>query len=415
MSAPSAVPWVLRAGQCFDGEAFRGATDVVIADGRITAVTEPTAYAPGIAVRDLGEDTTLLPGLVDAHVHLTWDCSPDPIGWHRDHDDDALLARARDNARRALAAGITTMRDLGGRGRVTLDLRHECATEATAGPTLLVSGPPITTPGGHCWFLGGESHGIPQIEAEVRRQLGAGVDVVKVMATGGNITPGSAPHESQFGPAELARVVELAHAGGVPVAAHAHGAPGVRDGLAAGVDTIEHCSFMTAEGIADDPELIAALAASEVAVSLTAGHLPGGAPPPALASRLEALLSHMHRLVDEGVTWVVGTDAGIAPSKPHDVLPWAVPMILDLGGTDLETVLAGCTSRAARAVGMGDRAGSVALGRSADVLVTDGRVDRDVSALRRPLLVLRRGVDVGGRLAAGAASALSPAPASGGD
>jgi imidazolonepropionase-like amidohydrolase len=155
-----------------------------------------------VTVENLG-DVTVLPGLVDAHQHLTWDCSPEPAAWHRGNADDALLERGRENARRALAAGITTVRDLGARGHVIAQLREECAADPAAGPTLIVSGPALTTPGGHCHFLGGECAGAAELVAAVARQAESGVDVIKVMATGGNVTPGSLPHGSEFGADEL--------------------------------------------------------------------------------------------------------------------------------------------------------------------------------------------------------------------
>lgn len=393
-AVPCGMVLVLRAGQVFDGERFLGERDVVIEDGTIREVTTPGSYAADVTVRDLGSSATLLPGLIDAHVHLSWDGSGDALAWFSGSSDAELLAEARRNARTTLAAGVTTVRDLGGRGRTLLDLRAECARDLAAGPTVLASGPPLTSVGGHCWFLGGEVDGAEQIRLALGHQLDAGVDVVKVMATGGNMTPGSAPHDSQFTVAELRQVVEIAHASGVPVAAHAHGVGGVRNALAARVDTIEHCSFMTAEGIAQDLDLVAELADSAIAVVFTPGTVPGGAPPPAIAARMAALLEHIHALVDRGVTWILSSDAGITPAKPHDVLPWAVPQAMQIDGVSLGDALRGCTSRAADVLGIGDRAGRLAAGRAADVLAVRGRVDLDPTALAEPLRVLRAGTRV---------------------
>ena len=251
----------LRAGQAFDGERFIGPVDVVLDGGDIVEVSPWREHGGDVALEDLG-DATVLPGLVDAHQHLSWDCSTEPLGWHQASDDGVLLETARANAERALRAGITTVRDLGARGAVGTDLRDGFAADPGTGPRILAAGPALTTPGGHCHFLGGECADGPELIAAVGRLADAGVDVIKVMATGGNVTPGSLPHEAQFGVDELQGVVEAAHRAGLPVAAHAHGTDGVVNALEAGVDTIEHCSFMTAEGIAQDPELIARLAAS---------------------------------------------------------------------------------------------------------------------------------------------------------
>jgi imidazolonepropionase-like amidohydrolase len=383
----------LRASQAFDGERFVGPVDVVIDDeGRVAEVSAWRDHGEGVAVESLGE-ATVLPGLIDAHQHLSWDCSPDPLGWHESSDDESLLEAARSNSRRALAAGITTVRDLGARGRVTLDLRDALAADLSAGPRVLAAGPALTTVGGHCHFLGGECSGSTELAAAVARLADSGVDVVKVMATGGNVTPGSLPHEPQFGGDELRAVVEAAHDRGLPVAAHAHGTRGVVHALDAGVDTIEHCTFMAAEGIEQDRQLVERLAATATPVVLTAGSLPGTMLP-ALAARLPALLVHIRAMLDAGVRCILATDAGIGPLKPHDVLVTAVVQAHEMVGVSMEQALAMCTTRAADAVGIGDEAGRLALGRAADLLVVSGPLDTDVSALTRPVRVLRGGVDV---------------------
>ena len=383
----------LRVAQLFDGESFCGAADLMLSERRIAAITAPGDHSIDVDLGDLG-DVTALPGLIDAHQHLTWNCSTDPVGWHESSDDADLLAKAKENASRTLAAGVTTVRDLGSRGGVMLGLRGECAADPAAGPTLLVSGPPLTTLGGHCYFLGGECRDIRGLMTEVRRQADLGVDVVKVMATGGNVTPGSLPHESQFGLAELVAIARVAHDAGLPVAAHAHGAQGVADALDAGVDSIEHCSFMTADGIGDEPALVNLLASSGVPIVLTAGNLPGPMPP-AIAARLPLMQAHLRGLLDAGVNCIVATDAGVGPPKPHDVLPHAVLQVHDLTGMSIEAILRMCTSHAADVLGLGDHAGRLTAGRPADVLVVAGRLDREPEAILRPVRVLRAGVVVG--------------------
>lgn len=384
---------VLRASQAFDGERFIGPVDVVLDDdGWIAEVSVCREHGSAVAVEDLG-DVTLLPGLIDAHQHLSWSCSPDPLGWHATSDDAAVLETARANAKRAVGAGITTVRDLGARGRVALDLRDTTAVDPSSGPRVLAAGAALTTVGGHCHFLGGECSDRDELVAAVGRLADSGVDVIKVMATGGNVTPGSLPHESQFGAAELHAVVEAAHARGLPVATHAHGTSGVVDALDAGVDTIEHCTFMTADGIAQDPALIERLAASGTPVVLTVGSVPGPMVP-AIAARLPALLAHVREMLDEGVRCVLATDAGIGPPKPHDVLILAVLQVQELVGVPTAQALAMCTSRAADALEIGDETGRLLAGRAADLLVVSGRLDLDARALSSPVRVLRGGVDV---------------------
>lgn len=149
----------IRSARLFDGVADRlHARPLVLVDqGRIIDLDFTGADPPeGAELVELGE-ASLLPGLVDSHTHLVLDASNDPVGHLADVDEDMLLEHCRARARAALAAGITTIRDLGDRQFITLRLRQELAANPERGPQLLVSGPPITTPGGHCWFLGGEA------------------------------------------------------------------------------------------------------------------------------------------------------------------------------------------------------------------------------------------------------------------
>ncbi|MGH3738565.1 MAG: amidohydrolase family protein, partial [Micromonosporaceae bacterium] len=341
--------YALRAGQLFDGESALGPGTVVVDEGRIVSVS------PGVAddAIYLGDDVTLLPGLIDTHVHLVFDCSPAAADTVQTVSDDELAGQIRARARTALTAGVTTMRDLGDRRFITLPLREELARELAAGPRLLCAGPPVTTAKGHCWFLGG---GLPehpdhdQLRAAVAERADRGVDAIKVMATGGEMTPGSHSHLEQFTADELRVLVAAAHDRGLPVAAHAHGAAGIRNALAARVDTIEHCSFMGENGVEAHPDLLAELAASDVIVSTTAGTAPGDhpPPPPRIAALLPHLVEHLREMLGSGLTYTVGSDAGIAPIKPHDVLPYGAVWLADLGVAPAAALAAG-TSVAARA------------------------------------------------------------------
>ncbi|RMB61769.1 metal-dependent hydrolase family protein [Tessaracoccus antarcticus] len=395
---------ILRCGSMFDGEQFVGNVEIMIEDRVITGVTSGListrvgvegSDVEGDVVVDFGADAMVLPGFVDTHQHLTWDCSPDPVFWLTTASDEDLLRTARRNAWTALASGVTTVRDLGDRGYVTLALRDETALFPGAGPTVLPSGPPITSVGGHCWFLGGEAAGIPALRRAVRERAAHGVSVVKVMATGGNVTPGSAPFESQFSLEELRAVVDEAHALGLPVAAHGHGVDGIADAVAAGVDTVEHCTFMTAEGIADRPDVLAAIADSGAHVSLTLGMVPGlGTPPPAIASRMAALLTHLRGLVAAGIPIALGTDAGIGPARPHDSMSYAVQVAAE--HTSLESALRAATSGSAQALRLGSSIGRLRPGYDADLVILGADPRREINALRDVRAVIRHGVRVVG-------------------
>lgn len=380
----------VRAARVFDGERVRGPGVVQVDGGRVTAVHTDGGPPAGLPVTDLGAGTTVLPGLVDTHTHLALDATAAAVDRVRAAAADELTAWMRTAARRSLAVGITTARDLGDRDFLSLSLRDALAADPCAGPQLLCAGPPVTTPKGHCWFLGGEVAGPDELRRAVAERAERGVDVVKVMATGGELTAGTDPGEAQFDAETLSVLVDEAHGHGLPVAAHAHGADGIRIALAAGVDTIEHCSFLTANGVEPDEDLIAAVGAADVVVSMTLGFAPGVPLPPRIATNLPRIQALLRMLVTSGATVALGSDAGINPPKPHDVLPHGIAMFAEASGA--ADALAAATSRAAEACGVGDRKGRLAPGFDADLLVLGGDPFADIAAVHDVRAVYRAGV-----------------------
>ena len=385
----------VRAAALFDGSGARPVPDplVVVADGRIAEVGfGPGAVVPpGVELVDL-PGATLLPGLVDTHVHLAFDSSRDPVGALAGRDDAAVLDAMAEAARRQLRAGVTTVRDLGDRDYLSLLLRDGVVPGLL--PTIVAAGPPVTTRGGHCHYLGGEAEGVDGVRAAVRQRAARGVDVIKVMASGGQLTPGSVPHEAQFTPEELSALVDEAHRCGLPVTAHSHAVEGIRNALAAGVDGIEHCVFRTAEGVQAPADLVAALVARRVAIGFTGGVAPSDFSPPPEVQRLlphvAALFEHLWEL---GARIVVGTDAGIAPNKPHGVLSYGVAHLASLGVPAAEA-LRTCTATAAEVCGLGSRKGRVAPGFDADLLAVPGDPVTDLAVLLRPSAVFVGGTRV---------------------
>ena len=323
-------------------------------------------------VLDLDDDVTLLPGLVDTHVHLAFDGSPDVVA-SLDVDDATLLARMTEAAHRHLAAGVTTVRDFGDRGFLALEVNTPL--------TVVASGPPLTVPRGHCWFLGGEVDGTVEAVKAVRERAERGCGVVKVMVSGGNITPGNSPFDPQFRLPELKAIVDEAHRLGLPVAGHVHAPVSVVDALDAGVDTLEHVSFATPEGTGATPELLRRMVEEQVVLSATLGSLPGAQPPPAIAARLEQVWATWLQLAADGARIVVGSDAGISAGKPHGVLPWAQATLAQ--GLGVLDALRAMTSGAADAIGLGGRKGVVAPGADADLLAVRGDPTTDATALHR--------------------------------
>ncbi|MDQ4068487.1 MAG: amidohydrolase family protein [Actinomycetota bacterium] len=385
-------PLVLRAAQLFDGaRAIEGAT--VVVDGSRVAAVERRPMEPPLDahVLDFG-DATLLPGLVDTHVHLGFDASTDPVGQMAGDDDAALLLRMHLAARRSLAAGVTTVRDLGDRGYLSLALRDWFRRGNEIGPEIVASGPPLTVTGGHCHFMGGQADDEGELRRGVRERATRGVDVIKVMVTGGNMTAGISPLTPQYTVAELAAVVDEAHRFGRPVTAHVHGVAGIERAVAAGVDGLEHCGFWVEDGVRADQSLIERIAEQQIAVCPTAGVAPSSyPPPPPVASRLPAMMAAAGQMHRAGVRLLAGTDAGVAPVKPHGMTAYAVCELADKCGMSAVEALQSATSWAAEACGLAGRKGAVAAGADADILVAGGDALADLRALHDVRAVFRAG------------------------
>jgi imidazolonepropionase-like amidohydrolase len=379
---------ILTAGLVLTGrEAIAGGA-VSVAGGVITGAgpaDRVLAGAPAGATRVDFPAATILPGLIDAHVHLAFDASDDPVAALSLVDNEALYTGMAERARRLLAVGVTTVRDLGDRGHLAIRLREEIAAGLRPGPRILTAGTPVTTAGGHCGFLGGETRGHADIRRLARENLAAGADLLKIMVTGGHLTAtGPRLWESQFGPEEIAIVVAEAHRAGKPVAAHAHGVEGIAAAVGAGVDTIEHCTFARPGGQAAGPdprpELLEAMARQGIVVCPTVS----GAFTEVAARAGEAVLRPWLDLIrlelDHGIQVIAGTDAGVARARVDryaEGLEW-----LSRAGLTNTEILGMATTSAADALGLGDRTGRLAPGYSADLIVVTGDPREDLSVLR---------------------------------
>ena len=383
----------LRAAWLFDGTGSALIPDplVVIDGGTIVAVGSGTAAPEGADVVDLG-GATLLPGLVDTHVHLAFDASAVPVGALADRDDEQARQAMIRAGQTALRGGVTTVRDLGDRDYLSLGLRGQSGL-----PTILAAGPPVTTaPAGHCHYLGGCAEPTEAgVRAAVWEHVERGVDVIKIMASGGTLTPGTYQHLAQFTPEVLRAAVDEAHRHGLHVTAHAHAVAAIADGVAAGADGLEHVSFWTETSVDAPAELIQLIADRRTVVGLTVGlvPIPGLEPPPVLRARLPLIVANMRRLYEAGAVMVAGSDAGIGPIKPHDVVRHAPDQLREIGIGQAEA-LRMVTSVAAEVIGLGHRKGRIAPGFDADILAVDGDPITDPAALHRIRAVYARGTAV---------------------
>ncbi|MEV1023295.1 amidohydrolase family protein [Streptomyces sp. NPDC050264] len=333
---------------------------------------------------------TLLPGLIDAHVHLCFDGGTDPVATLQQQDDEALFTAMKARARQLLSAGVTTVRDLGDRGGLAVRLAASVTAGEDPGPRIVSAATPVTPPGGHCWFLGGEATGSDEVRRLVRRNIEAGAEVIKVMETGGGLTKGGAQSwESQFTQDELTALVGEAHHAGLPVAAHAHGAEGIAAAVEAGVDTIEHCTWMTPTGIDVRADVLARIVEQGIHVCPTVSPHWRMLPQIFGAERAEAMFDAVRQMAGAGVRLIAGTDAGVQRAG-FDGLPGSLTFYEHLG-LPAERVLAMATTEAAHALGVGDETGQLTPGFSADLLVVDGDPLADLGALRSVAAVVAAG------------------------
>lgn len=366
---------------------------VLIKNEAISAVgpREDVEKLAGAEVPRFEFDGTVLPGLIDAHVHLAFDGGPDPVSTLQGSTDEDLFEAMRQRGEQLLRSGITTVRDLGDRSGLALRLAAEINDRRTPGPWIVSAATPATTVGGHCHFLGGEVTGEAEIRELVRRNLAAGAGVIKAMVTGGGLTKGGPrSHQSQFTAEELAALVEEAHKAGVPVAAHAHGADGIAAAVEAGVDTIEHCTWMSSDGLDFRPDVVQQIIAKNIAVCPAVSPHWQMLPRFFGEERANAMFDLVRQMADAGVRLIAGTDAGVQRAG-FDGLVQALAFYSHLGLPNA-AIIDMATSRAADALGLGSVTGKVAAGYRADLLLVDGDPLVDLSALSEVRAVFASGL-----------------------
>lgn len=338
---------------------------------------------------------TLIPGLIDAHIHLCLDPDQKDPMLQEKPGREILLKDMSQRAREMLEAGITSARDLGGGQWLELEIRDRINAGRLPGPRLICAGQPITSVKGHCHFWRGEAKDETEAIEVLERQIRHRVDLIKVMATGGNITVGSRPIDSQFDQETLTEIVRNAEAHGCHVAAHCHGTTGIGNAAAAGVRTIEHCSWVGEEGWGRDfdPQVISVMSGNGVWVSPT---INSGWKRFIGNKNFEDLIQGNYaKMKRSGVRLIASTDAGI-PNVKHHHLPLALPVFAHFAGLSPVEVLRAATSDCAGAIGLGEVTGQIREGYSADFLLFEGDPTVDLDLLANPLQVYKQGVVLGG-------------------
>ncbi|MFJ9783666.1 amidohydrolase family protein [Amycolatopsis sp. NPDC101161] len=363
---------------------------VLVRDGVLVAAGPRAEVLPQAAPDAARYDfptATAMAGLFNVHVHLAFDASREMLA-HFQAGTSVEDARSRLSS--MLRSGVTTVRDLGDRDHLGAAVRRSFA--GSAAPRLLVSGPPITVPHGHCHFFGGEVTSDESIRALIDANAAAGADVIKVMASGGQITEGGADMwESQFSARELSVVVSHAASHGLPVAAHAHGADAIEAAVEAGVSTVEHCSFLTGPRSFDRRSAVAArMAESGISACSTSSRNWRVIVEKLGDEAAEAMYGRLPWLEEHGVRLLAGTDAGLPGSVFDD--PVGALELYEWLGFSRRRILEIATCDSAAGLGLADVTGRLEAGLAADVLVVEGDPLASLAALRNPVLVMAQGL-----------------------
>jgi imidazolonepropionase-like amidohydrolase len=401
---------VIHAGRLLatPGKAPKRGQSVLIAGGKIKSIASGFIDPPpGARLIDL-KDKFVLPGLIDCHVHLTGQLAADSrLRLVEDSDPKVALDTAH-RAQVTLAAGFTTVRDLGARPPdVIYALRAAIAEGKVPGPRILCVGAILSPTGGHGQIYGyradvcaciqsniGVCDGVDACRRAVRAQVAQGADAIKFVATGGVLSNLRAGIDQQFTDDEIQTIVETAHRLGRRVSAHAHGTAGINAALAAGVDSIEHGSFLDDQsvelflkhGASHTPTIIAGMTVLEMARRAAAILTPAQAEKALqVGEHIKQALTRSYRA---GVTITFGTDMGVGQ---HGQNAREFALMVEAGMTSTDAIKA-ATTNAAELLDIADVAGSLTPGKSADIIAVDGDPLDDVTELERVTFVMARGV-----------------------
>src|SRR6266568_3528033 len=408
---PASKSYVLKAARLFDGKsnALVRPGVVVVTDGKIVAVGGNVTIPAGAETIDLG-DATLLPGFIDAHTHLTMTYSEDYARAALDALRKPIPEMALDasvNARITLMAGFTTVRDVGSAEYLDAGLRNAINRGVVPGPRMLVAVHAIGATGGHCddtgWREGavgketGPEVGVVNGPDEARRAVRLahkyGATVIKTCATGGVLSLADAVDTPQLTQAELDALVDEAHALRLKTAAHAHGAEGAKRAIRAGIDSIEHGSFLDDEALDMMKQKGTYYVPTLMAVQGLTEQIQKGVPiPPAIKVKAEDAIAHVHatfqRAIAKGVKIGLGTDAAV---YPHGRNAEEFHQMVDLGMKPIDALKAG-TSSDADLLGLSSKIGTLETGKLADVVAVPGDPLQNIRQTEHVFFVMKEGV-----------------------
>jgi imidazolonepropionase-like amidohydrolase len=403
--SPTVEPTLIRAGKLIDVRTGQVLTDqaILIEGDRIKEVGpagEVSQRAPaGVRVIDLS-GKTVLPGLIDCHTHLTFD--PTSLGYEAlgiSIPREALVGAK--NARVTLEAGFTTVRNVGANGYSDIALRDAINAGDVPGPRIVASGPAIGSTGGHVdvsllapefhYKSDGVADGVPAVIAKTREIIKYGADVIKIAATGGVLSKGDSPGAEQFSDEEIRAIITEAHRLGRKVAAHAHGAAGIKQAVQAGVDSIEHGSFIDDEAIQMMKQhgtyLVPTLYLGDWFLE---NYKKVGVPEFMVAKArvvMPAARQNIARAFKADVKVAFGTDAAV---YPHGLNAHEFAVMVKLGMPPIQAIKS-ATISAADLIGWADRVGTIEPGHYADIIAVSGDPSTNVAVLEKVDFVMKGG------------------------
>lgn len=385
-------------GQCIERATIIIRNELIHAAGPSKSVSTPRG-----ATRIDGRGLTVLPGLIDCHVHLSLGGEPDVVQAIEQETPTETLLKSSHAARQTIEAGVTTVRDVGSRDHSIFALKQSIEKGLTSGPRIVGAGLAVCMIGGHARFIGQEVQGVEQVREVVRAQIAAGAGVIKVIASGGVLTPGTSPDQAQMTVEELQAAVDEAKRAGLKVAAHAHGSSGMKNAVRAGVHSIEHATLMDEEAAMLMKDHGVYMVPTLSALATTAACRRGcGIPDSALekakamTKRHQASFKQAHR---RELLIAMGTDAG-TPFNYHGENAQELERMVALGMSPMESILAS-TAQAARLIGIQEKVGTLERGKVADLILVEGNPLKKIALLQdrnRMMGVMKAGRFVAGIL-----------------
>jgi imidazolonepropionase-like amidohydrolase len=389
------IPLLISSVDVFDGVGgpLLHKQSVLVEGDRISWVgpADQAPEVPGARAID-GTGRTLLPGLMNNHVHLGSDVTESArSGDTLAGSVVAATVHATNNLRETLATGVTSVRDCGSVEGFAIELRDLVERGVVPGPRVFAAGRVITMTGGHGHFIGRQADGPWGIAAATRAELKCGADFIKIMSTGGVLTKGVSPLQTALHVEELAAAVAEAHNAGKRITSHAIGGQGVKNAIVAGLDSIEHACFMDDEAIELALDRDTIIVPTLIAVRRIAEN--GDSLPKWMHDKVmleaEASERSFRAAVAAGVTIACGTDAG-TPYNEHGGLPGELELMVEFGMTPVQALVS-ATSTSARNFGTSEDLGAVEAGKLADLLLVEGDPTETISAVRNVVLVVKGG------------------------